>query len=139
MPHLNEHPTLADFQAYVAQLEMERGFADQSVRDKCLLLGEEVGELFKAIRKAEGLKIDVASQFGTVSEELADVFIYLCAIANRYCIDLEIAFRDKEAINHQREWIEQGDLFSGFETQSGNHGRSENLNAGHLPIEEIKD
>ena len=117
MPNLNEHPTLADFQCYVAKLETERGFEDQSVRDKCLLLGEEIGELFKAVRKAEGLKIDVSSQFGTVPEELADIFIYLCAIANRYDIDLETAFRDKEAINHQRAWIEQGDLFAGFDTQ----------------------
>ena len=118
MPQLNEHPTLTDFQAYVAKLETERGFADQSVRDKCLLLGEEIGELFKAVRRAEGLKVDVSSQFGTVSEELADIFIYVCAIANRYGIDLETAFREKEAINHQRSWIEQGDLFAGFESQS---------------------
>ena len=116
MPNLNEHPTLADFQAYVVKLEMERGFDDQIVRDKCLLLGEEIGELFKAVRKAEGLKVDVSSQFGSVSEELADVFIYLCAIANRYGIDLETAFREKEKINHLRSWIEQGDLFDGFES-----------------------
>ena len=56
MPTLNEHPMLTDFQTYVAKLETERGFADQSVRDKCLLLGEEIGELFKSVRKTEGLK-----------------------------------------------------------------------------------
>lgn len=129
MPNLNEHPTLADFQAYVAKLEIERGFEDQSVRDKCLLLGEEIGELFKAVRKAEGLKVDVSSQFGTVSEELADVLIYLCAIANRYGIDLEVAFREKEAINHQRSWIEQGDLFAGFKSESNDTEQRENTDA----------
>jgi NTP pyrophosphatase (non-canonical NTP hydrolase) len=118
MPQLNEHPTLADLQTYVAQMEAERGFKNQSARDKCLLLGEEIGELFKAVRRAEGLKVDASSQFGTVSEELADIFIYICAIANRYDIDLEAAFREKEAINRQRSWIEQGDLFAGFESQS---------------------
>ena len=117
MPRLNDHPTLADFQVYVANLEAERGFADQSARDKCLLLGEEIGELFKAVRKAEGLKVDADSEFGSIPEELADIFIYLCAIANRYNVDLETAFRDKEVINHQRSWIEQGDLFDGFEEQ----------------------
>jgi len=117
MPQLNDHPTLTDFQSYVARLETERGFADQSVRDKCLLLGEEIGELFKAVRKSEGLKVDAASHFGTISEELADIFIYICAIANRYDIDLEAAFRDKETINHERSWIEQGDLFEGFESK----------------------
>lgn len=117
MPQLNEHPTLAHYQAYVAQLEIERGFEDQSTRDKCLLLGEEVGELFKAVRKTEGLKVDVGSRVGSISEELADIFIYVCAIANRCNINLEEAFRDKEAINHQRSWIEQGDLFEGFESK----------------------
>jgi len=115
MPQLNDHPMLADYQSYVARLEIERGFEDQSARDKCLLLGEEIGELFKAVRKAEGLKVDTSSQFGTVSEELADILIYVCAIANRYDINLESAFREKEAINHQRSWIEQGNLFDGFE------------------------
>ena len=117
MPQLKEHPTLAGYQVYVAELESERGFSEQSARDKCLLLGEETGELFKAVRKLEGLKVDVASEFGTISEELADIFIYVCAIANRYGIDLETAFRDKEAINHQRAWIKQGDLFKGFENE----------------------
>lgn len=139
MPQLNEHPTLADFQVYVAKLETERGFADQSVRDKCLLLGEEIGELFKAVRREEGLKVDVSSQFGTVSEELADIFIYVCAIANRYGIDLEAAFREKEAINHQRSWIEQGDLFAGFESQSNDDTGSEDSDEGHHVAEEIAD
>lgn len=136
MPQLNDHPTLADFQAYVVQLETEREFEDQSARDKCLLLGEEVGELFKAVRKIEGLKVDTASQFGTISEELADIFIYICAIANRYSIDLETAFREKEAINHERSWIEQGDLFAGFESQSGDTETGEEGNAVTNPAEE---
>jgi len=104
MPHLTERPTLAELQRYVAELEVERGFEDQTVRDKCLLLGEEVGELFKAVRRAEGLKCDHKSTFGEIGHELADVLIYLCAIANRCKIDLEAAFRDKEAVNRHRTW-----------------------------------
>ncbi len=104
MPVLKSNPTLADYQAYVVNLEKERGFSEQSVQDKCLMLGEEVGELFKAIRKQVGIKIDTNSKFGSIEEELADILIYLCAIANRYDIDLETAFRNKEKINHQREW-----------------------------------
>jgi len=30
--------------------------------------------------------------------------IYLCSIANRLNIDLETAFRQKEVINHNRQW-----------------------------------
>jgi NTP pyrophosphatase (non-canonical NTP hydrolase) len=101
---LKQNPTLADFQSYVVKLENERGFSEQNVQEKCLLLGEEVGELFKAIRKREGVKIDVNSKFCSIDEELADILIYLCAIANRCNIDLETAFREKEKINHQRVW-----------------------------------
>ncbi|MHA1112372.1 MAG: MazG nucleotide pyrophosphohydrolase domain-containing protein [Promethearchaeota archaeon] len=104
MPILKPNPTLTDFQSYVVSLEEERGFSDQNVKEKCLMLGEEVGELFKAIRKQEGIKIDMNSKFGSIEEELADILIFLCAIANRYDIDLEIAFRNKEKINHQRVW-----------------------------------
>lgn len=69
------------------------------------LLGEEVGELFKALRKSQGISIDPQSKVGSASEELADILIYLCAIANRFDIQLEEAFRRKEEINMRRSWV----------------------------------
>jgi NTP pyrophosphatase (non-canonical NTP hydrolase) len=104
MPNLTEKPTLKIFQQYVSELETERGFASQTIIDKCLLLGEEVGELFKAVRKSEGLAVDSKSNFTEIGDELADIFIYLCAIANRKGIDLETAFLKKEEKNKQRVW-----------------------------------
>ena len=104
MLHLKENPTLHDFQEYVQELEIERGFSDQSSHDKCLLLGEEMGELFKAVRKASGLNIDINSSFQSVSDELADILIYICSIANRFDINLEKSFREKEEVNKQRTW-----------------------------------
>jgi NTP pyrophosphatase (non-canonical NTP hydrolase) len=104
MPQLQTKPTLSDFQEYVRQLERERGFTENTVLQNSLMLGEEIGELFKAIRKAEKMRIDGNSQVGNVEEEMADVLIYLCSIANRYNIDLEKAFRDKEEINKARTW-----------------------------------
>ena len=104
MPNLKEKPCLKDYQDYVKELEFERGFIDQSTRDKCLLLGEEVGELFKAVRKKQQIKIDKNSKVTTIGEELADIFIYLCAIANRFDINLEEAFRLKEEVNKKRKW-----------------------------------
>ncbi len=68
------------------------------------MLGEEVGELFKAVRKTEGLVIDQGSRIGGIGEELADILVYLCSVANRYGVDLEQAFRDKEAVNRTRVW-----------------------------------
>lgn len=104
MPELKQSPTLRDFQDYVTQLEKERGFTDQTVLQRSLLLGEEVGELFKAIRKAEKMGVDQKSTIGSVDEELADVLIFVCSIANRFGIDLEKAFREKEEINKKRIW-----------------------------------
>ncbi|GAA0433556.1 hypothetical protein Aca07nite_01850 [Actinoplanes capillaceus] len=96
--------TLHDIQRYVAEMERERGFADRGVIDQCLLLGEEVGELFKAVRKSERLPVGATSIVGTVDEELADILIFLCAVANRYGIDLNDALRRKEEHNEQRAW-----------------------------------
>jgi len=105
MPELKSNPLLSDIQNYVKQLELERGFADQTIIQKCLMLGEETGELFKAVRKNEKLVIDRKSEVGEVSDELADIIIFLCSIANRYNIDLEEAFRKKEEINKKRVWV----------------------------------
>ena len=103
MPELPAHADLAAYQRFVHDLEIENGFIDQTVLMKALLLGEELGELFRALRKAEGIKLDhTNAKVGSIDEELADIFIYLCSIANRYEINLEEAFRRKDEINQQR-------------------------------------
>lgn len=104
MPTLPPNPKLTDYQQYVRELEVERGFQNQTVLQRCLQLGEEVGELFQAIRKKENMKTDHQTKIGSVDEELADIFIFLCSIANRYGIDFEKAFREKEEINKKRTW-----------------------------------
>ena len=107
MPTLKEKPTLNAYQKYVAELEVERNFIEQTVIEKCLLLGEEVGELFKSIRKKEGLNIDINSNTSQISYELEDILIFLCAIDNRYNFYLEEAFRTKEEINKKRNWTKE--------------------------------
>ena len=104
MPTLSTNPTLTDIQKYVTELEKERGFAHQEAIQKCLMLGEEVGELFKAIRKQEKMSIDSNSKSFSIQEEMADIIIMLCSIANRFDVNLEQAFRDKEEINKKRKW-----------------------------------
>ena len=102
--HLKEHPTLRDVQEYVRQMEQEREFDKASNLQSCLQLGEEIGELFKAVRKAEKMRIDHTSSVGAIDEELADILMFVAALANRYGIDLETAFREKEEFNKGREW-----------------------------------
>ena len=104
MQPLDADINLADLQHYVAVMEAERGFTDRTVIEQALQLGEEVGELFKAIRKNQKLATATGAIIGSVDEELADVLIYLCAIANRPDIDLADALRRKEALNETRAW-----------------------------------
>ena len=101
---LPERLSLAELQRYVEWLEVDRGFSDQTILEKCLLLGEEVGELFKAVRKSSGLAIDQNSEFGEVADELADILIFLASIANRAGVDLDGALRSKESVNRTRTW-----------------------------------
>jgi NTP pyrophosphatase (non-canonical NTP hydrolase) len=96
MPILKNNPTLSDLQAYVTELEQERGFDKNTVTQKCILLGEELGELFKAIRKSHaGMRLDTKDYEARPAEELADMLVLICAIANRLDISLEHASRDK--------------------------------------------
>jgi NTP pyrophosphatase (non-canonical NTP hydrolase) len=104
MPELQIAASLDKLQNYVRLCEAERGFAGQSGLEKCLLLGEEVGELFRAVRRTTGLPTDPESARSEVSEELADILNYLLSIANRFDVNLESAFREKEHRNARRAW-----------------------------------
>lgn len=105
MPELNSSLTLKDLQKYVAAMEIERGFDSNTVTQKCLMLGEEVGELFKSVRESHaGLPFATKGYKADPSGELADILILISTIANRLDIDLETAFRDKEAHNAKRTW-----------------------------------
>lgn len=61
---------MIDLQHYVPDREVERGFDDRGVLWQCLLLGEEIGELFKAVRKHERMRTGTTSVTGSVDEEL---------------------------------------------------------------------
>ncbi|MEN9604555.1 MAG: hypothetical protein RJB39_240 [Candidatus Parcubacteria bacterium] len=96
---------MQDYQQYIREMVVERGFDKESLPEIFMLFTEECGELAKAIRKsASGLKTDNNSEIFKLEQEAADVFIYLLDICNHLNIDLEKAFRDKEEINKQRTW-----------------------------------
>ena len=102
---LKNEPTLKDYQKYVLQMKQERGFNTTDKFYECCLLAEECGELISAIRKnSKSGSIGSGSVVGNVAEELADVFIYVCSLANMHGVDLEQAFRNKEEKNKQRSW-----------------------------------
>lgn len=102
--YLPPNPTLAQYQQYVRDLVIERGF-NTSTPESFQMLMEECGELAKAARKQTKMKTDVSSTAEqNTAFEAADVFIFLLDICNQLGVDLEQAFRAKEEINKTRTW-----------------------------------
>jgi NTP pyrophosphatase (non-canonical NTP hydrolase) len=101
---MSEPVSLPEYQALIRRLVAERGFDQETVPEVFTLLVEEVGELAKAIRKANGQKVDKTRRQHDVEEEAADVFWLLIDLCNRLDIDLQKAFKEKETKNQKRTW-----------------------------------
>jgi len=106
MPILKPKPTLPDLQQYIKDICAERGWDKNNHLELFLLFSEEVGELAKAIRNHTGLYAEAERQHKQteLEEEFADVFAYLLDLANYFKVDLEQAFRNKDAVNQTRTW-----------------------------------
>jgi NTP pyrophosphatase (non-canonical NTP hydrolase) len=104
MEPLSQGAPLSRIQDYVARMEAERGLDKQDLSAQCLKLGEEVGELFRAVRKLQGQPQDPDGRVSDVGDEAVDALILLMSIVNRCGINLEDAFRTKETRNESRVW-----------------------------------
>lgn len=100
----NTSLTLAEWQSFIKQRTIDRGFQDESVQDEFMLLVEEVGELAKAMRPLNGITYATDSQKLELEHEAADVFWLLTCVCNSLGIDLAEAVRSKEAKNNTRTW-----------------------------------
>lgn len=114
MIELPQGASMRDYQTYVHELEALHGWLDVDLVHNCFLMGEEVGELFKAVRRVEAMfeqggaaPTDVDARREEVGDEIVDVLNYLLAIANRLDVDVEAAFRRKNAVNQERTWGDQ--------------------------------
>ena len=99
------------YQSYIRELEKLHGWLDVDLVHNCFLMGEEVGELFKAVRRYNKLfeqagtaPTETTERKAEVANEIVDVLNYLVALANRLDIDIESAFREKNALNQKRSW-----------------------------------
>lgn len=106
---LPKNAPMSAYQNYIYQLEAMHGWLEVDLINNCFLMGEEVGELFKAIRKHQRFFIEEApteeaQSKQEIGEEIVDVMNYLIAVANRLEIDLEEAFRRKNKLNQGRTW-----------------------------------
>ena len=108
MPNLPKNPTLKELQQYQIDLCKERGWDQSNDLEIFLLLSEEFGELAKAIRNKKELYIEGGRKRANAQQELerefADVLSYLLELSNHFGVDLQTAFREKEAKNLEREW-----------------------------------
>ena len=96
---------MAEFQRYVADMVIERCFQDETVPEVMMLFLEECGEMAKAARnQLKTVKSDEKSEKLHLESEVADIFMYLLIICNKFGVDLEKAFRDKEELNKIRKW-----------------------------------
>jgi NTP pyrophosphatase (non-canonical NTP hydrolase) len=111
---LPSNANMKDYQRYIDQLEHLHGWEKVDLVHNCFLMGEEVGELFKGVRKylkyaqeestTDQQQSNMAQNKENIAEEIVDVFNYLLAIANRLEIDVEQAFIDKNTKNQKRTW-----------------------------------
>ncbi|MBN1252075.1 MAG: hypothetical protein JXR51_15040 [Bacteroidales bacterium] len=103
---LKKNPQLKDYQEYIKQITIERGWNKNSPLEIFLLFSEEIGEFAKAIRNRIELYHEQGKKINPneLEEEIADVFSYLIDLANVFDIDLETAFRKKEEKNANRVW-----------------------------------
>ena len=102
---INVNSNLNEIQKYITKMMEVNGFNNTPLELLCYLT-EEVGELAKEIRKNESnMEMDINKKYSSnIKDELADVFIYVLTIADKYNIDLLDALKRKETINLERTW-----------------------------------
>lgn len=93
---------LGRLQTYYKATAERRGWDGESAQDTLLLITEELGELARAVRKNTGIARHQASPDISISEEVADVQLYLVHLANSLNLDLANAVTDKELVNAKR-------------------------------------
>jgi NTP pyrophosphatase (non-canonical NTP hydrolase) len=99
-----QNAALAAYQQYVKQVMSERGFDDERVSQKFMLLLEEAGELAQAAREKANLAQATDASVEDLNDAAADVFAVLLDICNQLDIDLEKAFIAREHTNQSRTW-----------------------------------
>lgn len=100
-----QNATIAAYQQYVHQVMKERGFDDETVSQKFMLLLEESGAFAKAARKQANLAQATDATIDDLADAAADVFAVLLDICNQLNLNLEQAFINREHKNQDRTWL----------------------------------
>ncbi len=90
--------TIKHLQEYVDAKLKERGFADETLHERLLLLTEELGELVNACRKISGMNVDKNRDItNEAGEEIADMINLVFAVGIELGLDIEKEFLEKNA------------------------------------------
>lgn len=88
--------SIKNLQAHIAAKIQQRGFEDENLHERLLLLTEEVGELVKACRKVSGMyENQKKKNLYNPAEEIVDVINLVFAVAIKLGIDTEKEFVKK--------------------------------------------
>lgn len=97
--------TIKALQEHIGKKITERGFDDESLHERLLLLAEEVGELIHACRKTSGMYTDKNRPSDErPEEEIVDVLNLIFAVAIKMGVDVETEFIKKEAVIDTRTY-----------------------------------
>jgi len=89
--------TIKELQRYITLKIKERGFEDETLHERLLLLAEEVGELINASRKVSGMNVDHNREIkNEMGEEIADVLNMIFAVGIKAGVNIEEEFFEKE-------------------------------------------
>lgn len=105
--NLQETDSLREVQQYIKSVNTIRGFEEQPIEERMLLLTEEIGELAKSIRKnATNMSTDVNKQYSydSIESEVSDCLYVLASVCNRLDIDMFTCLKEKEKENIHRVW-----------------------------------
>jgi len=99
-----QNASIVAYQEYVRQVMQERGFDDETVSQKFMLLLEQAGEFAQAARKRANLAQATDASIEDCSDAAADVLAVLLDICNQLNLNLEQAFINREHKNQTRTW-----------------------------------
>ena len=95
--------TISNLQEYIGEKIKTRGFEDETLQERLLLLTEELGELVNACRKISGMNVDKDREIkNETGEEIVDVINLVFAVGIILGLDIEKEFIAKEAIIDKR-------------------------------------
>ena len=104
-PTLSKDTTLTGLQTYVKEISVIRGQDKNDIQTNFLILNEKVGQLARALRIYNEVKMATNAALVDVQSEVADVCLALTSLSNELKINMATAVRIKEDANKRRLWF----------------------------------